>query len=63
MRILGIDPGLRHTGFGVIEVINKTPHYVVSGVISSNSADTLAQRLKTILLGLQNIISETKPEL
>jgi crossover junction endodeoxyribonuclease RuvC len=63
MRILGIDPGLRNTGFGVIEIINHIPIYITSGVISSNASDSLSQRLKTILLGLQNIIQEFKPDL
>ncbi len=63
MRILGIDPGLRHTGFGIIEVINKNPCYITSGIISSNSAESLSLRLKTILIGLRSIIADAKPDL
>ena len=43
MRILGIDPGLRNTGFGVIEVVNHIPKYIISGVISSNNSESLCQ--------------------
>ena len=36
MRILGIDPGLRTTGFGVIDTNNNTLNYVASGTISTS---------------------------
>lgn len=58
MRILGIDPGLRNTGFGVIQVIDKLPTYITSGTISTNSNQSLALRLKTILDGLNTIIKQ-----
>lgn len=61
MRILGIDPGLRNTGFGVIEIIDNKIHYISSGIISSNSKEQLPTRLKTILEGLQVIIKEYQP--
>lgn len=61
MRVLGIDPGLRHTGFGVIEIVNNKPVYVLSGVISTISNESLPKRLKTILSGITGIIDETKP--
>jgi crossover junction endodeoxyribonuclease RuvC len=61
VRILGIDPGLRYTGFGVIEVANKKPYYVVSGVIATDSKESLDVRLKVIAKGLYQIINEVKP--
>ena len=61
MKVLGIDPGLRNTGFGVIEVVNGKPIYLMSGVISTTSNDSLAMRLKTILNGISQIIRETTP--
>lgn len=61
MRILGIDPGLRNTGFGIIEIINNNFHYISSGIISSNSKEQLSSRLKTILESLQSIINEYQP--
>jgi crossover junction endodeoxyribonuclease RuvC len=47
MRILGIDPGLRVTGFGIIDKTGQTLTYVTSGVIKTADAD-LPSRLNTI---------------
>lgn len=63
MRVLGIDPGLRHTGFGVIEVRNGKSAYVMSGVIETKAEDNLCTRLKTILDGLTQIILQTTPNI
>lgn len=60
MRILGIDPGLQITGFGVIESDGRKLHYVTSGCVKSGEGD-LAQRLKTILQGLNDVIAEHGP--
>jgi crossover junction endodeoxyribonuclease RuvC len=60
LRILGIDPGLQVTGFGVIETGNARLLYVASGCVKSGSGD-LAARLKSILEGLQEVISEHTP--
>lgn len=61
MRILGIDPGLRHTGFGVIEIVNNKPTYVTSGVISTNANESLSFRIKDIVTGINEIIKNTQP--
>lgn len=64
MRILGIDPGLRNTGFGVIDTVGKSEaSYVSSGVIQTNSDDTLALRIKMILKGIGQIITDYKPDI
>ena len=63
MRVLGIDPGLRNTGFGVIDVYDGKAEYVSSGVIATLSTDMLPARLKTILSGLTTIIAEYKPDI
>jgi len=60
IRILGIDPGLRITGFGIIEKNGSKLRYVVSGRIKSGDAD-LADRLKTILAGLREVIEMHHP--
>ncbi len=60
MRILGIDPGLRVTGFGVIEKQGNALYYVASGTIKTPDAD-LPQRLKTILVGVAEIIATYAP--
>ena len=64
MLILGIDPGLCKTGFGVIRQENRTEAaYITSGVISTDASTSLPLRLKTILAGLTQIIQEYQPEL
>ncbi len=61
MKILGIDPGLRTTGFGVIRQDGTRLSYVASGTIKTPDAD-LPQRLKTILLGVSEIIRTYSPD-
>jgi crossover junction endodeoxyribonuclease RuvC len=61
VRILGIDPGLRITGFGVIEHTGGKLRYVTSGCIKSGAGD-LAVRLKSILEGLSEIIASSRPQ-
>jgi crossover junction endodeoxyribonuclease RuvC len=61
MRILGIDPGLRITGFGVIEQSGTRLQYVTSGCVRSGSGE-LAARLKVLLDGLAGIIDQHRPE-
>jgi crossover junction endodeoxyribonuclease RuvC len=61
MRILGIDPGLRVTGFGVIEQTGSKLHYITSGCVRSGSGE-LAERLKVILDGLAEVIAANRPE-
>jgi crossover junction endodeoxyribonuclease RuvC len=59
-RIMGIDPGSRKTGFGIIEIIKNQPHYIASGVIKLDTGD-LAQRLERIFTDLQTIIKQYQP--
>jgi crossover junction endodeoxyribonuclease RuvC len=61
VRILGIDPGLRVTGFGIIEKTGATLVYVTSGCIRSGDAG-LPERLKTILQCLREVIEANRPE-
>lgn len=67
LRILGIDPGLRLTGFGVIEVGSADKLlYVASGTIKTTTGrgddlEDLPSRLKTILDGLFEVISTYQP--
>ncbi|MFI4940206.1 MAG: crossover junction endodeoxyribonuclease RuvC [Burkholderiales bacterium] len=61
MKILGIDPGLRVTGFGVIRKQGNQLTYIASGTIKTSDAD-LPQRLKTILVGVSEIISTYTPD-
>ena len=61
MRILGIDPGLRVTGFGVIEQQNKQINYVTSGRIKTSGSD-LSERLKEIVEGVGEVIAQYGPD-
>jgi crossover junction endodeoxyribonuclease RuvC len=61
MKILGIDPGLRTTGFGIIDKQGNKLAYVASGTIKTPDAD-LPQRLKVILSGVSEIIRTYSPD-
>ena len=63
LRILGIDPGLQVTGFGVIERTDGRLSYVTSGCIRSEASGELAVRLKTILDGVREVISANRPDM
>jgi crossover junction endodeoxyribonuclease RuvC len=62
MRILGIDPGLRVTGFGVLEKQGQKLVYVTSGCIRTTESGELPDRIKTILEGLSQVIAEIRPQ-
>ena len=64
MRILGIDPGLRTTGFGVIDVHGSELSYVASGTISTIhiEKDLLPARLKVLFDGIREVVSRYEPD-
>lgn len=62
IRILGIDPGLRHTGFGVIEATGRQAKLIEFGVISTSSSAPLPERLQTIHDGVAAAIERCAPE-
>jgi len=61
MLLLGLDPGLRHTGWCVINSIQDKNSWVASGNISPKISLTLSERLKGIHQGLVSIIKEYQP--
>ena len=61
-RILGIDPGLRVTGFGVIEKSGNQLRYVASGCIKSNDKETLPQRIATLFKGISEVVATYQPD-
>lgn len=61
MIILGIDPGLRITGFGVIEKQGNKLGYIASGTIKTLDID-LPSRLKTILQGVAEVVATYRPD-
>lgn len=64
MRILGIDPGLQCTGFGVIDTDGPHLHYVASGTIQTSPKDgaLLPARLKILFDGITEVVARYKPE-
>jgi len=64
MRILGIDPGLRTTGFGVVEKHGSQLVYVASGTIKTNKQEqgNLAERLKVLFDGIHEVAQRYQPD-
>ncbi|MFM2086512.1 MAG: crossover junction endodeoxyribonuclease RuvC [Pseudomonadota bacterium] len=62
MIILGIDPGLRTTGFGVIEKLGNKLRYIASGTVKTASEGELPPRLKIILQGVSEIVRTYQPD-
>ena len=62
VRILGIDPGLRHTGWGVIEADGSRLAYVASGALHPPTTGDLAQRLRALHDGLSAVIAAHEPD-
>lgn len=62
MRILGLDPSLSSTGWGVIEVVNNRLRYVADGFIKTNPKDPLPERLALIHKTLNEVVSFYKPD-
>ena len=65
MRILGIDPGLRTTGFGVIDAQGSALDYVASGTISTTqlARDHLPERLKLLFDGVREVVARYQPDI
>lgn len=61
IRIIGIDPGLRRTGWGVVESDGVRLVYVASGVITSENDDDLSWRLRSLYEGLAGVLAAFKP--
>lgn len=62
VRIIGIDPGLRRMGWGVIESKNNHLKFVASGTIQTDSALSVALRLQQLYESLTKIIQEYQPQ-
>ena len=62
MIILGIDPGLRTTGFGLIEKQGNKLRYIASGTIKTVAEGELPARLKIILQGIDEVVRTYRPD-
>jgi len=61
IRILGIDPGLRRTGWGVVEIAGNRLTFLACGSVTTRDGDALAVRLLAIHDGLLRILDEFRP--
>ena len=61
-RLIGLDPGLRNLGWGVIDVSRGKLIHVANGTISSNAKDDLADRLVQLMRGLEEVFETHQPE-
>jgi crossover junction endodeoxyribonuclease RuvC len=61
-RVLGIDPGFRVTGYGVLDTNGQQSRYISSGVIKTIQEDSVAGRLEIIFRGVASLVEEHKPE-
>lgn len=62
MRILGLDPGLRHTGWGVIEANRGRLRHVANGTVHSDAGKALAPRLAELFRGLTAVLACQLPD-
>jgi Holliday junction endodeoxyribonuclease RuvC-like protein len=62
IRIIGIDPGLRRTGWGIVESDGVRLSYVGSGLLTSTADAELAYRLRELFEGIASIIASYKPQ-
>lgn len=60
--LLGIDPGLQRTGWGIITAQSNELAFAACGVITSDGSLSLAERLRQLHDGLQNVIALHKPQ-
>ena len=62
IRILGIDPGLRRTGWGIIEIAGNTLTFVASGSVTSDAETPLSDRLLALHAGLATVLGQYRPD-
>jgi len=62
IRIIGIDPGLRRTGWGVIDRDGSRLSHVADGMLSPNESNSLADRLVELKIGLEAVLAAYVPD-
>ncbi|MGN6771671.1 MAG: crossover junction endodeoxyribonuclease RuvC [Rhizobiaceae bacterium] len=62
IRIIGIDPGLRRTGWGVVETLGNSLRFVAAGTVRSDDKAALAARLRQLHDGLLAVLHEHMPQ-
>ena len=61
IRLLGIDPGSRITGYGIIDLAGSRSRHIASGCIRTDSGQPVPTRLKTIFEGISAVIRDYQP--
>jgi crossover junction endodeoxyribonuclease RuvC len=61
MRLLGLDPGLQRTGWGLVEAEGNAVRFLAAGVIATDPERSLAERLETLHRDLQAVLEATLP--
>jgi crossover junction endodeoxyribonuclease RuvC len=61
MRLLGLDPGLQRTGWGLIEVLGNRLQFLEAGIVTTDPAHDLAIRLDALYRGLQEVVLRHRP--
>jgi crossover junction endodeoxyribonuclease RuvC len=62
MRLLGLDPGLRFTGWGVIEADGNRLRHIADGVIATDGTNGVPERLRVLHAALAALLEETRPD-
>lgn len=62
MVILGVDPAISITGYGVIEVKKSSLSLIEAGIVSTSAGELLPKRLDKIYRAIINLIADTKPD-
>lgn len=61
IRILGIDPGLAHTGYGIIQIHSGKYRYLTHGVITTPSSESTGKRLAAVYRTIRDLVEEYTP--
>lgn len=62
MTILGVDPGLRITGYGLVSLTTGGPRLIEAGELKTKQAHSLERRLRDLYTGFESVVSEFKPD-
>jgi crossover junction endodeoxyribonuclease RuvC len=62
VRLLGLDPGLQHTGWGMVECAGSRLRHLGDGVISTDASQPLAERLCTLYRGIALLLEQWQPD-
>ena len=62
MRVLGLDPGLRHTGWGIIDVAGNRLRHVADGIVHAAADQPLAMRLVSLFRQIIAVVERFRPD-